>query len=163
MTGTGDRIIVLVQLGLSFLLVVLGACLVAFAGLDQKSSVAIAVIGVGAAVLPSGAAASASARIMQGLPSSATAELSDLQLESKEIAHPNSLSAAVLLSAPAPPGGFNVELAIAPLGRAKCPASIVVPAGASIASFVITTEAAGEVTVTASTSAKSVPQKLTIT
>src|ERR1700722_6944170 len=147
--STADRTIVAVQLLLGFLLVVFGACLVAFAGLSEKSGVAIAVIGVGAAVLPSGAAASASARILQGLPSSATPELSNLQLDSSEVAPGGLVAAAGLLSAPAEPGGFTVDLAIDHPAVATCPASVTIPAGDSVAPFKITAVAAGAATLTA--------------
>jgi len=160
--STADRTIVAVQLLLGFLLVVFGACLVAFAGLSDKSSVAIAVIGVGAAVLPSGAAASASARILQGLPSSATPELSNLQLDSSEVAPGGLVAAAVLLSAPAEPGGFTVDLAIDNPAVATCPASVTIPAGDSVAPFKITAVAAGAATLTASTSAQKKTQSLTV-
>ncbi len=163
MSGNGDRIIVAAQLLLGFLLVVFGACLVAFAGLSDKSSVAIAVIGVGAAVLPSGAAASASARILQGLPSSSSPELLDLQLDHETVASGNPVAATVLLSAPAQPGGFTVELAIDATEHASCPPAVVVPAGASIAPFSITTLSAGTVIITASTSAQKKQRKLDIT
>jgi plastocyanin len=160
---TGDRAIVVIQLLVGFLLVVFGACLVAFANLSDKSGVAVAVIGVGAAVLPSGAAASASARILQGLPSSPTPELLDLQLDSSEVARGNTVAAAVLLSAPAEPGGFTVDLATSDTAFAKCPASVTIPAGDSIAPFTVTAAAAGTVTVTASTSAQKKTRTLTVT
>jgi hypothetical protein len=164
MSGSNtDRLIVSVQLLLGFLLVVFGACLVAFAGLSDKSSIAIAVIGVGAAILPSGAAASASARILQGLPSSGTPELMDLQLDGSEAARGASVAAAVLLTAPAEPGGFTVDLASSNTAFATCPASVTIPAGDSIAAFKIVAIAPGAVTVTASTSAQKKTQSLVVT
>jgi hypothetical protein len=70
-----DRTIIITQLGLGTLLVLVGAALgviVHEVGPDSANdialSIATAVIGVGAALLPAGAAATASSRILQSLP-----------------------------------------------------------------------------------------------
>ena len=84
--GAGnDRMIIVVQLVVGALLVMFAALLLVIFKVTNvlggagdltavAGSVATGVLGVGAALLPSGAAASASARILQGLPSQPAAQ-----------------------------------------------------------------------------------------
>jgi hypothetical protein len=82
-TPTSDRSIILIQLGLGTLLVIFGAMLlVIFKATNVLGSntdltavggnIATGVLGIGAALLPAGAASAASSRILSSLPQPAT-------------------------------------------------------------------------------------------
>jgi hypothetical protein len=134
-----DRRIIALQLLIGFLLIVFGACLAAFGGLGQSSSVAIAVIGVGATLLPGGAAGSASARILQALPTAASADIERVEIEPSEVTVGNSATGYVFLTAPAPPSGFTVTLAVSDDTAATLSTdSLTIAPGAGAAAFTVT-------------------------
>lgn len=152
--GAGsDRLIIVAQIAAGVLLVIFGACLEAFAGLTATDNISLAVIGVGAALLPSGAAASASARILQGLPSRAAADLDFIDLQATT-AHPgDSVAGFVFLTSPAPTGGFTITLSASDTTVAIVPASLTIAAGSAAGGFTVATTdktPLGAVTITAS-------------
>jgi hypothetical protein len=155
-----DRWVIIAQLAVAFLLIVFGACLAAFAGLSgTNTAIPLAVIGAGAALLPGGASAAASARILQAMPSSVAPDLSEVRLAQETGKVGSAVSGTVTLTAPAPPGGFVVNLAVDSPGTVTLPSAVTVPAGKESELFTVTIEgpasAHKEITITATAGATS--------
>lgn len=150
-----DRWVFVAQLVGAIVLILLGGCLAAFTDLGGNASggtpaIPLAIIGAGAALLPGGAAASA--RILQALPSSATPDLAEIQLNPDSGAAGRPVTGAVTLTSPAPVGGFTAALAVdKPDAGALSSSSLTVPAGSSVAQFTLNPSGASgtKVTVTA--------------
>lgn len=157
---TNDRWIVIAQMVIAFLLIVFGACLAAFGGLGGSASsttgaIPLAVVGAGAAILPGGAAGAASSRILQMLPTSATPDLAELSLASTTGVVGTPVNGVVMLTAPAPSGGFGVTLTVDPVDAADLTGANTVPAGSSVAQFALTPKQAEKITVTATAGSSS--------
>jgi len=103
-------------------------------------------------------------RALQAVSNPTQPSLSSLSLNPTSVVGGNSSTGTVTLTAPAPSGGFVVNLSSSNTNVATVPSTVTVPAGATSANFTVSTQAVSSATsVTITASAGSVSRTATLT